>query len=394
MNAMSTHNIVVLGASFAGLGVSHNLLRHVIPRMPDPSNYRLILVSPSDHFYFKVAAPRMAPREDLIAFDQVMKPFTASLSNYSQFEFVKGYARAVEPATEEITIEHVDRENTTTLHYDTLIIATGASTNSPLWSPAAPKEQTEAALREFRDKLKSAQRIIVAGGGAVGVETAGELGFDYGTQKNILLYSGTNRLLSRVRPDVGKRAEMYLQEMGVTIVHNVKIISSASDTGGKEVLHLSDGSQTTADLFIDARGSKLNNDFLPSSWLNERGAVTVDEHARVKATGTGGRVYAIGDIASNSSGSITDIQFALPPLVSVIEYDLSNGKFGAQPTWTGQTTQTMLVPVGRKKGVGVMFGYWLPSVVVNMIKGKTFFANQVPDYVSGDKWAKRKIYKN
>lgn len=390
---MSIHNIVVLGASFAGLGVSHSLLRHVIPRLPDSSNYRLILVSPSDHFYFKVAAPRMTSREDLIAFDQVMKPFTASLSKYSGFEYIQAYAHAVDSATRDITIEHVNREKTTTtLHYDTLIIATGASSKSPLWSSSVPKEQVKAALHEFRDKLKSAQRIVIAGGGAVGVETAGEIGFDYGMQKDILLYSGTNSLLSRVRSDIGKRAEEYLQHMCVTVVHNIKVLRSDSDPEGKEILHLSDGSQITVDLFIDARGSKLNNDFLPPSWLNERGAVAVDEHQRVKGVGFGARIYAIGDIASNSSGSITDIQFALPPLVSVIEYDLSNGKSGAQPTWTGQTSQTMLVPVGRKKGVGVMFDYWLPSIMVNLIKGKTFFANKVLDYVTGEKWAKMKIY--
>ncbi|KAH7063542.1 hypothetical protein B0J12DRAFT_643138 [Macrophomina phaseolina] len=392
---MSNHTVVVLGGSFAGLGVSHNLLRHVIPQLPNSSNYRLILVSPSDHFYFKIAAPRMAPREDLIAFDQIMQPFTESLSKYSQFEFVQAYARAVDPATRDIIVEHVHGEkNTTTLHYDTLIVATGASSKSPLWSPAVPKEQTEAALREFRDKVKSAQKIIIAGGGAVGVELAGELGFDYGKHKDIVLYSGTDSLLSRVRSDVGKRAEKYLQQMGVTVVHNIKILSSDTDIEGKEALHLSDGSLSIADLFIDARGSKLNNDFLPPSWLNERGAVAVDEHQRVQAAGPGARVYAVGDIASNSRGSAMEIQFALPPLISVIEYDLSNGKSGAQPTWTGPTAQTMLVPVGRKKAVGVMFNYWLPSIMVNMIKGKTFFANQVPDYVTGEKWAKRKVYKS
>ncbi|EKG16456.1 hypothetical protein MPH_06232 [Macrophomina phaseolina MS6] len=310
---MSNHNVVVLGGSFAGLGVSHNLLRHVIPQLPNSSNYRLILVSPSDHFYFKIAAPRMAPREDLIAFDQIMQPFTESLSKYSQFEFVQAYARAVDPATRDIIVEHVHGEkNTTTLHYDTLI--------------------TEAALREFRDKVKSAQKIIIAGGGAVGVELAGELGFDYSKHKDIVLYSGTDSLLSRVRSDVGKRAEKYLQQMGVTVVHHIKILSSDTDIEEKEVLHLSDGSLYTADLFIDARGSKLNNDFLPPSWLNERGAVAVDEHQRVKAAGPGARIYAVGDIASNSRGSAMDIQFALPPLISVIEYDLSNGKSGAQPT--------------------------------------------------------------
>lgn len=392
---MSTHNIVVLGGSFAGLSITHNLLRHVIPDLPSPSQYKLILVNPSDHFYFKVAAPRMAPRGDLIPLDQIMRPIKDGFAKYSNFEFIQAYARSVDPATREITIEHVTGEkNSTSIHYDTLIIATGASSKSPLWSPAVPKEQTEAALGEFRDKLKSAQRIVIAGGGAVGVETAGELGFDHGKKKDILLYSGTTNLLNRVRSDVGQRAQKYLQQMGVTIVHNIKIVSSGSDSEGKEVLHLSDGSQTTADLFIDARGSKLNNEFLPSSWLNEQGAVAVDDTQRVKAAGSAARVYAVGDIASYSKGSVMDVQFAIPPLTSVIEYDLSNGKSGAQPTYTGQTSQNMLVPVGRKKAVGVLFNYWVPSVFGNMIKGKTFFANQTPDYVTGDKWAKKKVYKS
>ncbi|KAH7007808.1 AMID-like mitochondrial oxidoreductase [Macrophomina phaseolina] len=389
---MSTHNIVVLGGSFAGLSVAHNLLRNVIPQLPDSSNYKLILVNPSDHFYFKLAAPRMVPREDLIHFDQIMKPFKDELSKYPQFEFIQAYARNLDPATRQVVIERVyGKKDSSCLYYDTLIIATGASSKSPLWSPAAPKEETEAALGEFREKLKSAQRVIVAGGGAVGVETTGELGFDHGKKKDILIYSGTNSLLGRVRPDVGKRAEKYLQQMGVTVIHNIKIISSGSDKDGKEVLYLSDGSQTTADLFIDARGSKLNNDYLPSSWLNERGAVVVDEHQRVKAAGFGSRIYAVGDIASTSRGSVMDVQFAIPPLIAVIEYDLSNGKSGAQSTWTGQTSQTMLVPVGRKKAVGVMFDHWVPSFVVSMIKGKTFFAQQAPDYVTGEKWAKKKV---
>ncbi|KAK0664108.1 hypothetical protein DIS24_g787 [Lasiodiplodia hormozganensis] len=390
---MSTHNIVVLGGSFAGLGISHNLLRHVIPQLPDSSNYKLILVNPSDHFYFKPASPRMTSREDLIPFDKIMVPISKGFSGYKQFELVQAYARAISPETREITIEHVKAEKgSTKIHYDTLIIATGASSKSPLWSPAVPKEDTQAALAEFRDKLKTAQRIVIAGGGAVGVETAGELGFDHGKKKDILLYSGSTGLLSRVRSDVGQRAEKYLNDMGVTVVHNIKIVSSGIGPDGKEALHLSDGSQTTADLFIDARGSKLNNDFLPNSWLNERGAVAVDDTQRVTAAGAGARVYAVGDIASYSSGGIMDIQFSIPPLTAVIEYDLTDGKSKAQPTYTGQKAQSMMVPVGRKKSVGVLFNYWLPSYLGYMIKGKTFFADQGVGTVMGEKWTKKKTY--
>ncbi|KAL1646078.1 hypothetical protein SLS58_003498 [Diplodia intermedia] len=390
---MPAHNIVVLGGSFGGLGVSHNLLRHVIPQLPNSSDYKLILVNPSDHFYFKPASPRMTSREDLIAFDTIMTPISQGFSAYKQFELVQAYARAINHESRNITIELVNAEKTsTTIHYDTLIIATGASSQSALWSPAVPKEETQAALADFRAKLATAQRIVIAGGGAVGVETAGELGFDHGKNKDIILYSGTTALLTRVRADVGKRAEKYLNEMDVTVVHNIKILSSGPDADGKEVLHLSDGSKTTADLFIDARGSRLNNNYLPASWLNARGAVAVDDTQRVKAAGQGARVYAVGDIASYSSGGIMDIQFAIPPLVAVIEHDLTGGESKAQPEYTGQKSQSMMVPVGRKRAVGVIFGYWLPSCMGHMIKGKTFFADQGVATVMGDKWTKKKVY--
>ncbi|GME29205.1 Apoptosis-inducing factor 1 [Neofusicoccum parvum] len=389
---MSTHTVVVLGGSFAGLGIAHYLLRHVLPQLPDSASYKLVLVNPSDHFYFKPAAPRMAPREDLISLDTIMRPIAPAFDRYSQFQFVQAYARAVDPAQRQITLEPVGGEPSITLHYDSLIVATGASSKSALWSPAVPKDATVSELGEFRSKLKSAQRIIVAGGGAVGVETAGELGFDHGKTKDVILYSGSSSLLARVRPDVGQRAEQYLKQMGVTVVHGLKIISSGPGSDGKETLHLSDGSQTSADLFLDARGTSLNSSFLPPAWLNERGAVQVDGHLRVTAAGSGARVYAVGDIASYSSGGIMEIYDAVPALAAVIEYDLTAGKSGAQPTYTGQKAQTMLVPVGRKKTVGVLFNYWVPSYMGYMIKGKTFMADQGVATVNGAKWAKKKSF--
>lgn len=394
---MTTNNIVVLGGSFAGIGISHYLLRHVIPQLPDSSNYQLIMVNPSDHFYFKVAAPRMTSREDLIPLDAIMKPIAPGFDTYNNFKLVQAYARAIDHATRQITLEPVNgsgENTTTTLPYHTLIIATGASSKSPLWSPAAPKHATVSALTSFRTQLPSARRIIIAGGGAVGVETAGELASDHGTTKDIILYSGSTSLLPRVRPDLGKRAEQYLQAMGVTVIHGLKILSTGTGATdhGKETLHLSDGSQTTADLFINARGSALNNGFVPPAWLDERGAVRVDATQRVEAAGAGARVYALGDIASYSSGGILDIMSAIPPLAAVVEHDLTGGKAGAQPTYTGQSAQSMLVPVGRKKTVGVLFGWRVPSLMGYMVKGKTFMVDQAGATVNGEKWRKKTNY--
>lgn len=52
------HNIVILGANFAGTSTAHYLLRHVLPRLDDldvssKNHYRITLISPSDHTFWK-----------------------------------------------------------------------------------------------------------------------------------------------------------------------------------------------------------------------------------------------------------------------------------------------------------------------------------------------------
>jgi hypothetical protein len=54
-------NIVVLGASFAGLSVAHAFLDTTLAQLRTTStapNYRLILVSPSTHIYWNIGTPR------------------------------------------------------------------------------------------------------------------------------------------------------------------------------------------------------------------------------------------------------------------------------------------------------------------------------------------------
>lgn len=67
--------------------------------------------------------------------------------------------------------------------YDSLIIASGTSFTSPLWSVSAGSERLSAALRDFHEHLPGSSSVLVAGGGPAGVETAGELGETYGGKK-------------------------------------------------------------------------------------------------------------------------------------------------------------------------------------------------------------------
>ncbi|KAI9645685.1 hypothetical protein NHQ30_006427 [Ciborinia camelliae] len=104
------------------------------------------------------------------------------------FEFVLGTATTMDPATKSVTIEaFAGPESIQT--YDILVIATGSHTIGEVPWKGAPSgyEQTKEVLHKFREKVGSAKSIVVGGAGPTGVETAGELGFEYGNTKEIIL---------------------------------------------------------------------------------------------------------------------------------------------------------------------------------------------------------------
>ena len=103
---------------------------------------------------------------------------------------------------------------------------------------------------------------------------------------------------------------------------------SKTPSGGTE-LQMNDGSSRTVDVFIDATGGKPNSSFLPSSRLNRTcHVITDDKTMRATAPGTED-VYAIGDVASYSDGSIMAASNAVAPLATSIGIDIAR-KYGVE----------------------------------------------------------------
>lgn len=170
-------------------------------------------------------------------------------------------------------------------------------------------------------------------------------------------------------------------------------MTSFTRTGnGQTVVQLSDQTTQTVDIYIDATGGRPNSAWLPSSWLNERGYVETNrETMRVQAAKG---VYAIGDVASYSLGGVFDVQEAVRPLASSILVDLSEGRHsGAHgpkqiPFVQKTLKETQLVPIGPKGGVGALFGWRVPSLLVWLAKARTYFIELAPGAVSGKDYLK------
>jgi apoptosis-inducing factor 2 len=315
------HQIVVIGASFAGLTVSQNLLKTILPPLTKgDKKFKVTLVNPSEEFYWKIGAPRMLVNPASLPVEKGLVAIPPVFSKYSaeQFEFIVAYASSIDANTKTVKLS-TDRS----LSYDSLIICSGTGFNVDLWSTSKGSEVLKAALNDLHEKIPGAETILIAGGGPAGVETAGEFGELYGNKKDITLLSGTTNLLNTLQnKNVGKDAEGRLTKQGIKVVHGVQVTSHRVE-GGKEVVQLSNGESKTVDIYIEAIGDKPNSSFVPKEWLTERGQVKTDPQTlRLDVPGVQG-VYAFGTVASYSNGSIADVMFAKKAILATLTNDLS-----------------------------------------------------------------------
>ena len=410
------HEIVVLGGNFAGVGTAHYLLKHTIPALTalDPSRtYRVTIVSPSPQYFYKIGAPRILVQPSLLEPDAatpVMLPLASLFSAYptDQIAFVYGAATAVDPGARTVTVTKEDR-NTVPQHYDTLVVATGSTSASALWTLHGDQRATERAFADVHAALPQAKTILVAGGGPVGTESAGELAQHYPSAK-ITLLSGADRLLTRLSANTSAKAEKLLKAAHVEVLHDVKVVDVHPATAGgpqgeaaPKMLALSNNTTRTVDLYLDATGMRPNTAFLPKEWLTERGHVKQNpEYLRGNVESMGGRVYAVGDAGSYSHGGVIDVLFGVKPMCRSIGADLAKqlaaddsakavaaakGKKALQEAkyWTLRDSQ--FVPVGSKTGVGQIYGWGLPSFLVVMIKSKDFMIPTVKPRAEGSDYA-------
>lgn len=319
---MAAHQIVIIGASFGGLGVAQGLLKTVLPEVSQggKQKYKVIQISPNDEFFWKIGAPRVIANPTSLPLDKALVPIAPHFKNYTteQYEFIKAYATSIDPAS-----KTVHTSTSAAVHYDSLVIASGTSFATHLWTVSDGSEPLKAALEEVHKRLPGAQSVLVAGGGAAGVETAGELGEVYGKKKEITLVSGAASLLPRLQnKKMGQDAQSRLERMGVKVINGGVKVVEHTKADGKDVLKMSNGETKTVDVYIEATGDKANTKFVPQEWLNDRQQVKTDPQTlRLDVAGVTG-VYCFGSVGSYSDGSVMDIKFAKPAILETLKLDL------------------------------------------------------------------------
>ncbi|KAI9778718.1 MAG: hypothetical protein M1839_007949 [Geoglossum umbratile] len=380
---MSKKTVVIFGASYAGLITAHKLLKYTYPKT---QNFKVALVSPSNHLFWNMASPRgIIP--GLFADDQLFQPFLPGFEKYPKesFEFVEGAAEAVDIGKTVVTVKTNDGP-IQIIQYDILIIATGASyaENLPFKQMGSYKDTLQR-LHLMQKRTAEATSIVVGGAGVTGVETAGELGFEYyGKEKSITLITNSEHVLPSLREDVGAFAENELHKLNVKIIPNTKVTGTTPHGSTQTELTLSTGATLLTDLYIPTVGLHPNTSFLPASFLNpQTHDILVDSLFRVTSTPPN-TVFAVGDCTGMESRQIKHTEDQAVRLAKNLDILLTTGEEGGMEGYVPSSMQMIALTVGRNKGTGIVGPWRVWSWAVWAYKGRTMGTQKLGRVAGGE----------
>ena len=342
--------VLIIGGGFAGVSTAQALEKRGI---------NTLLVDKKDYFEVTFATLRNLAAPGTIG-NQARKYYK---------EFLEG--RFIQSRVDTLGPHHARLEDGSEIHFDYGVIASGTR------YPSLPvAKSVEAMSLQTRDEelvianamLKKATKVMVIGGGVVGVELAGEIAYALPNTKVVLAHN-QDRLLNGFKEKAQRAARKQLEGLGVEIEFNRRFHTQNGKYIDQNTGYISD-----ADLVYEATGILPNSDFLKAELahiLNEKGFVKVDKHLQVEGESS---LYALGDVADVGEAKLGYLA------VKQGEYlaKLVSKKFKQKKGKSYKRNPLMaLIPVGQKQGVVQLPFAVTTSTLLVGIKLKDLFINKI-----------------
>ncbi len=229
------------------------------------------------------------------------------------------------------------------LPYDRLVLATGSHS----FVPPAPgtdlpgvfvvREASDAAaIRRYRQD-HDADRVVVVGGGLLGLEVAYALK-RFGLQTTVL-ERGPGLLRRQLDARAGALLGEHLAGLGIEVVTDASL-AEITGTDRVEAVSLEGGAALAADLVVMAAGVRPNVELAAAAGLEVERGVVVDDHLRTSDPA----IYAVGDVAEHA-GRVYGLW---PAAVDQARVAATNLVAEGEPTaaYAGTVPATMLKVVG------------------------------------------------
>lgn len=295
--------IIIVGAGFAGLKLARKLSN---------SQMDVLVIDKNNHHQFQPLFYQVASAN--------LEPSSISFPLRKVFQGIDNVRIRVAEVLSIAPEQQILHTSIGEFAYDTLVLASGATTNFfgnaviekfafPMKSTVEAVKLRQHILENFEEatyateeRRKLLYNLVIAGGGATGVELAGALAemkknilpkdypdFDY-RLVNIYLIEGGDATLAPMSKASQEKSKSYLESMGVKILLNNRV----KDYDGSTVT-LSDGQSIATNTLIWSAGIKGNIiDGLAAAKIERGGRFKVDRNCGLTDYNN---VFAIGDIA-------------------------------------------------------------------------------------------------
>jgi NADH dehydrogenase FAD-containing subunit len=344
MNMLKQTDVLIIGGGFSGVATAQKLAKQGV---------NITLVDRKDYFEVTFAVLRnvTAPKAQGNRSRKLYRDFVGG-------SFVQG-------AIESMNDKEAKLANGDVIRFKQAVIASGS--RYPSLPLAKSNSQFDYAGRNQEmltehASLAAANSILVIGGGAVGVEFAGEIASAFPDKEITLSHSGCI-LLDSMRPKAQQKALEQLIAKGVTVKFNRRF---AFDKSSEEDQYLCSKTKETikADKVYTCVGMVPNTEFLQAelaSALDTKGLIQVNEFMQVKGYNN---LYALGDCAAldnNKHGYLASVQGGM--LADAI-VKKSKGK-KVKPYKTPPLA--IVTPTGTDTGVAQMpFGVFTAKFLINL----------------------------
>jgi len=202
-------NVVIVGASFSG----YHAARLIALSIPVDGSWNIIIIEPNQHYQFTWTLPRFCVIEGHE--EKTFIPYGPYLPQRARdiVRWVHHHASNIGKTS--VTIQETNEE----IPYDYLVIATGSGVGLQLPSRvgAQDKKKGSELLRQMQQNIIAAGRLVVIGGGAAGVELAGDAKELY-PEKSVTLVHSRSAVMHRFGPELQAEALKGLQDLGVVVI--------------------------------------------------------------------------------------------------------------------------------------------------------------------------------
>ena len=356
--------VVVVGGGYGGAAVAKEL----------DNVAEVVLVEPKDAFVHAVGALRAVVDVDWQ--EQVFYPYDGLLS---RGRVVHDWARLVQPGK-------VSLSSTETLDADHVVLATGTGYPFPAKFLEDEAAVARTHLARLRQDLARCERVVLVGGGPVGLELAGELTSAFPDLAVTVVDRAPDILtVGDFLPELRESVREQLVDRGVTFVVGAPLgYMPPTDVGtfGDFRVETMAGAAVEGQMWFRCYGSRPMTDYLDAELSNGKhydGTLPVTPHLNLVGQD---RVWAVGDITAVVESKRAS---AARDHATVVVQNIKDALEGRAPSATyAPATELIVLPLGPAGGASQVTGEdgtrtVLGAAETSAIKGQDLFSRAIAD---------------